>query len=194
MAIVRWVPRLVRFLPVLTFDVADLGASGLACLVTEPAVLDQVAQALLHVRTVVVPCSTALLKRRDHIEAVLQKFAELRLVHLEHHVVECALFEVPFDYRPQAFDAVELGAVRWHEEQLYVQVDRALTIEKCSVRRRIVDHNIKPRTANQEASAQKVQKASKRFSVGRFLLGEHRTRQASADCSKDSNAFAAVLA
>ena len=134
-----------------------------------------------------------MLHGRHGVEALLQQVAELRLRHFEHHVLECAPFEVPLNDGPQTFDAVEFRAVRWHEKQFDLQVDCPLTIDQCPMRGSIVDHDVKLRVANEKASSQLVQKASESLATGRLFLGKHCSVEARTDRSKDSNAFAAVL-
>ncbi len=165
-SIVRWELRLIRFLPVNTFDIGSLDTSrlvfGLLLLTTQY----QVPKAALNILPVVQPCRSALLHRRDGVEALLQKFAKLRLVHLEHHVVECALFKVPLYHRPQTFYAVKLWTVWGHEKKFDLQVDCPLTIDECPMRWSIVNHDVKLRVANEKASSQLVQKASESLANG----------------------------
>ena len=171
--LVRRVPRIKRFLPVLAFDVDGLDTFRPVNLPFMPATSDQVSETAFDVLAVVLPCCTALLHGRDCVEALLQKVAELRLVHLEHHVVECALFEVPLYNRPQTFDTVQFGAVRGHEKQLDLQVRCPLPIDQCPVRRGIVNHDVKLRVANEEPRAQGVEESGECLAVCRFFLREH---------------------
>ena len=163
--LVRRVPRIKRFLPVLAFDVDGLDTFRLVNLLLMPATPYQVSETAFDVLTVVLPRCSALHHGSDCVEALLQKGAELRLVHLEHHVVKCALFEVPFDDGPQALDTVELGAVGRHEEQFDLQVLRPLFVEQCPMCGRIVNHNIQFGAAYEESRAQCVQEPSESLSV-----------------------------
>jgi hypothetical protein len=64
-SIVRWVPHLVRFLPVGAFDVDSLYTDRLVPLILVLSTQNQVTNAAFNILPVVLPCCSALLHGRD---------------------------------------------------------------------------------------------------------------------------------